>query len=86
MEDAGSTTRSKRTPVTCWISSAIRNRASYSVGRLRGTPNTDLSAVKDYFVSTAILLLRMHEPDADHVRAELRNARRLIPGWLQHED
>jgi len=45
-----------------------------------------LFAVKDSFVSTAALLSRTHEPDTDHVRIELLDTWRFVPGWLQHED
>jgi len=29
-------------------------------------------------------LVRTHEPDADHLRKEIRAAGRLVPGWIQH--
>jgi len=29
-------------------------------------------------------LVRTHEPDADRLRAETRDARRLVPSWIQH--
>ena len=31
-------------------------------------------------------LVRRWEPEADRLRAELRNAWRLVPGWLQHRE
>jgi len=81
MEDGASTTRSKRAPVTYWTSSAIPNRASHSGRRLQGTSSTDLFAVKDSFVSTAILLLRMHKPDTDHVAGRAAQCPAIRP-WL----